>query len=54
MTVVVTIVVNIKIIIIITLLINITITVILEKNQVGESSKQGIQVVWSTSIYSVS
>ena len=35
------------------MLINITITVILEKNQVGESSKQGIQAVWSASIHNV-
>ena len=35
------------------MLINITITVVLEKNQVVESSKQGIQAVWSSSIHNV-
>ena len=32
------------------MLINITVKLLL-KNQVGESSKQGIQVAWSTAIH---
>ena len=40
-------------IIIIVILININVTIILEKSSVGESSKQGIQVAWSTPIHHI-
>ena len=40
-------------IITIVILININVTIILEKSSVGESSKQGIQVAWSTPIHHI-